>query len=105
MPFRPRVVRRRPLMRAAVVGGVGYAAGKKRAKGQQRMDEVEAEAQQAQEMASQTYSTQPSQAQATGSPLDSGRIEKLKELGSLRDSGVLTEEEFQLEKKRILGEA
>jgi hypothetical protein len=32
-----------------------------------------------------------------------GRIEKLKELGALKEQGVLTEEEFQAEKARILG--
>ena len=32
------------------------------------------------------------------------RLERLKTLASLRDSGALTEEEFQAEKRRILGE-
>jgi hypothetical protein len=31
------------------------------------------------------------------------RLERLKTLASLRDSGALTEEEFQAEKRRILG--
>ena len=36
-------------------------------------------------------------------PTDEGvRLERLKTLGSLRDSGALTEEEFQTEKRRIL---
>jgi hypothetical protein len=32
------------------------------------------------------------------------RIEKLKELGALKEQGVLTEEEFAAEKARILGQ-
>jgi Short C-terminal domain len=37
-------------------------------------------------------------------PSDEGvRLERLKTLASLRDSGALTEEEFQAEKRRILG--
>ena len=37
-------------------------------------------------------------------PSDEGvRLERLKTLASLRDSGALTEEEFQTEKRRILG--
>jgi hypothetical protein len=39
-------------------------------------------------------------------PVSSGegiRLERLKTLASLRDSGALTEEEFQAEKSRILG--
>lgn len=35
-------------------------------------------------------------------PAPADRIELLAKLGALRDSGVLTEEEFQLEKKRVL---
>lgn len=31
------------------------------------------------------------------------KIEQLKKLGELRDSGVLTEEEFAAEKQKILG--
>lgn len=38
---------------------------------------------------------------ATGG-LTSEQIERLKELARLRDSGVLTEQEFQAEKQRIL---
>jgi hypothetical protein len=40
-------------------------------------------------------------------PVPSGegvRLERLKTLASLRDSGALTEEEFQAEKRRILGD-
>jgi hypothetical protein len=38
-------------------------------------------------------------------PIDSGedRIAQLRELGELRDSGVLTEDEFAAEKAKILG--
>ena len=69
--------RRRPVRRAAVVGGAAYA-GKKygERKGEQK-------------------SPQPS------GPEDP--LERLKKLGELRDSGVLTEEEFEAEKNKILG--
>ena len=37
-------------------------------------------------------------------PTDEGvRLERLKTLAALRDSGALTEEEFEAEKRRILG--
>jgi hypothetical protein len=36
-------------------------------------------------------------------PTDQGvRLEQLKQLAALRDSGALTEEEFEAEKRRIL---
>lgn len=39
-------------------------------------------------------------------PSDSGvRIEQLKTLAALRDSGALTEQEFEAEKRRVLGES
>lgn len=98
----PRIRRRRPLVRGAVVGGAGYAIGKKKARDQQRMNDVEAEAKEAKEMTSQP---RPAAPQATSATSEEDRIEKLKELASLRDSGVLTEEEFQQEKKRLLGGA
>ncbi|MDQ5831701.1 MAG: SHOCT domain-containing protein [Actinomycetota bacterium] len=47
----------------------------------------------------QQYAAPPPQPAAAGE----GRIEKLKDLGDLRDQGVLTEEEFAAEKARILG--
>lgn len=36
-------------------------------------------------------------------PAESGRLEQLEKLGKLKDAGVLDEEEFAAEKKRILG--
>ena len=45
----------------------------------------------------QTYAEPPPAA-----PVDD-RYDKLKELGALKDQGVLTEEEFAAEKARILG--
>jgi hypothetical protein len=42
---------------------------------------------------------------ASYTPTDQGvRLEQLKTLASLRDSGALTEAEFEEEKRRILGD-
>ncbi|BBZ40206.1 hypothetical protein MCNS_32690 [Mycobacterium conspicuum] len=49
-----------------------------------------------------TVDVQPSYAAPVPSDEDI-RLERLKTLASLRDSGALTEEEFQAEKRRILG--
>ncbi|MCV7195901.1 SHOCT domain-containing protein [Mycobacterium angelicum] len=47
----------------------------------------------------------PPQPVAAYEPTDDGvRLERLKTLAALRDSGALTEEEFQAEKRRVLGE-
>jgi hypothetical protein len=45
----------------------------------------------------------PQAAPASPSSADSGILAQLKLLGELRDSGVLTDEEFIREKNRILG--
>jgi hypothetical protein len=73
----PPLTRRRPLLRAAMAGAVGYAAGRH----------------------------SPRRARAADSPVpETERIQTLEKLKSLRDSGVLTEEQFNREKERILGE-
>jgi hypothetical protein len=46
------------------------------------------------------YATEPPPPAPAAAPED--RIEKLKELGALKEQGVLTEQEFEAEKARIL---
>ncbi len=88
------LVRRRPLVRAAMVGGAGYAMGKRRAQAQ------EPEAQQAAPPQQQTAEA-PAPAGGGGmSEMD--RIDALKKLGELHDSGVLTDEQFEAEKEKLI---
>jgi Short C-terminal domain len=86
--------RRRPIMRGAMVGGIGYMAGKAGAK------------RAAQESPQGMEGGQPpaaAPAAATAPPPAAGsKIEQLKQLGELRDSGVLTPDEFEREKQKIL---
>jgi hypothetical protein len=81
-------------MRGAMVGGLGYMAGKAGAK------------QAAQESSQGMEGGQPpaaAPAAATAPPAAVGSsIEQLKQLGELRDSGVLTPDEFEREKQKIL---
>ena len=80
---------RRPIAKAAVVGGGAAYAGKKYG---ERKAQPEAEAHQA----------APQQEAPAGAAKDDD-LEQLKKLGELRDSGVLTEEEFEAKKREILG--
>lgn len=77
MPFR----RRRPLLRAAAVGGGAYLAGKRAAE-------------------------RDSAGSATGA-VEGGSgdptLDRLRQLGELHDSGVLTDDEFAAQKSRLLG--
>jgi membrane protease subunit (stomatin/prohibitin family) len=91
-------MRRRPLLGAAVVGGVAYHAGKSRqASAQQEADQnaqlADLQAQQAQ----QQYQAAPEPA-----PSQEDSMAKLAQLKSLLDQGVLTQAEFDAQKTKIL---
>ena len=92
--------RRRPLLRAAAVGGGAYVMGKRHAEGQQY------EADQDQRIAnleSQQQAPAPAAAPAPSSGgISSDAMAKLQELGKLRDQGILTDEEFATQKERLL---
>jgi hypothetical protein len=77
--------RRRPLLRAAAVGGAGYLAGKKRQQGQDDADEGNVD----------------SSAPASGAVSDEG-IDELKKLAELKEQGILTHDEFEEQKRKIL---
>jgi len=88
--------RRRPLARAAMVGGVGYAgyrAGQNREASSQREYDEQAriEALEAQGAAS---------APPAGGGTDS--FEALRQLADLHKEGVLTDAEFEVQKQKIL---
>jgi hypothetical protein len=89
MPF----VRRRPLLRAAAVGGVAYMgakAGTNRAM----------QAQGAQQAPAQPA---PPPAPAAAAPAGDDTISRLTQLASLHSSGALTDEEFTAAKAQVLG--
>jgi len=98
MPF----LRRRPLARAAVVGGAAYAAGRHNANRnaaeadqEARLQELEAQQQQPQ------YAPPPPAAAPAGGITDAG-IEELKKLAELKEQGILTDAEFEVQKAKIL---
>jgi len=88
----PMIRRRRPLLRAAVVGGAAHHAGK-----------VSGERNAMREEQGQAYEAPP----AAPTPGASGGLspeamQQLKELGQLQQSGVLTSEEFEQQKAKLL---
>jgi transcription initiation factor TFIID subunit TAF12 len=79
----PLIGRRRPLLRAAMVGGAGYAVGKR--------------------AAARKAEAPPPAAPAPPSPVsETERVEALNKLKDLLDSGVLTEEQYEAEKQKLL---
>lgn len=90
MPF----VRRRPLLKAAgaaAIGGAAYHAGQRRA-----MTEAQPQGE-----PQQAYAPPPP-APAPSGGMSPQVIEQLKQLGELREQGVLTEDEFEQQKQRLL---
>ena len=91
-------VRRRPLLRAAAVGGAGYMAGKRSA---QRADQEAEQNQQIQQL--QQQPAQPASPPAPAASQSSAdRIAALSQLKELLDQGVLTQAEFETEKAKLL---
>jgi hypothetical protein len=99
--------RRRPLMRAAMVGGGAYVAGKHVANNQaeaasqeQRIADLEAQ-QAAQQPA--PVAAAPVAAAPAAAPAGDDLTSQLVDLKNLMDQGVLSPEEFQQAKAKLLG--
>ena len=89
MPF----VRRRPLLRAAVVGGGAYMAGKHMANAQADQQDQDASQQQQAQQA-------PVPAPRAAGP---SMADQLNQLADLHNQGLLSEDEFAAAKAKLLG--
>lgn len=93
-------MRRRPLLGAAVVGGVAYHAGKR---GQQSRDQEADQNAQIADLQAQQQQQQYQQAPPQAAPAaEEDPMAKLTQLKSLLDQGVLTQAEFDFQKTKIL---
>jgi hypothetical protein len=98
--------RRRPLLRAAMVGGAGYMAGKHRAQsqeGEQGQDDRIAALEQQQAPPQQAAPQQAAPAQAAAPAGGGSIVDKLKELSDLKASGALNDAQFEQAKAQLLG--
>jgi hypothetical protein len=105
--------RRRPLMRAAVVGGGAYMAGKAHARNQAEQAQYQAdqdarisdlEQQQATQQPAQDQYQQAPPPQApppAAAPASSPMIDQLNQLAALHQQGVLTDDEFAAAKAKL----
>ena len=103
-PRRPVVVRRRPLLRTAVLGGGAYMAG--RASAQQAAARAEQEAAQEARISDLEEARQQEQApQVPGQRAEQEPdvLGQLTQLVQLHERGALTDEEFSAAKARLLG--
>jgi hypothetical protein len=95
------LARRRPLLRAAVVGGGAYMAGRSAAQRSAEASEREAaqEARLSDLEQSQPQVPAPRASQAAGSSM----MDQLSQLARMHAEGALTDEEFAAAKARLLG--
>jgi hypothetical protein len=83
------IMRRRPLLRAAAIGGGAYLAGKK--SGQRQADQA-------------GQASQDTAAAASGPPPGTPSIpDQLNKLNALHEQGVLSDTEFASAKAKLLG--
>jgi Short C-terminal domain len=98
MPF----FRRRPLLRAAAVGGGAYYMGKRHAESQGREAEQDAQIDDLQsQQAAPAPAPAPAPTPASGG-ISSDMLQRLSELGKLHEQGVLTDDEFSQQKAKLL---
>jgi hypothetical protein len=91
--------RRRPVLRAATMAGgaaIAYHAGKTSGANASQAQPAEAAGVQ------QVAPTPPAPVSTAAGPSEDA-IAKLKELGQLRDQGILTDQEFEAQKQKVLG--
>jgi Short C-terminal domain len=98
--------RRRPLLRAAVVGGGAYAAGRHMGRQAEQRDYAEAEQnQRLDQMEQQQYAPPPQQyaPPPQQAPAGPSMYDQLQQLSTLHDQGALTDDEFAAAKAKLLG--
>src|SRR3954452_892677 len=91
--------RRRPLMRAAMVGGVAYHAGKKVQQGREQDADTEARLEDLEYQ--QSTAAQAPPAPAAGGISDTA-IQQLQKLTELKSQGIHPDAEFEEQKRKLL---
>ena len=92
--------RRRPLMRAAVVGGGAYVAGRSMGRSAEQRTQAEDEQNQRISDLEQQAPPAPDQ-QAPAAAATSPMIDQLNQLATLHQQGILTDDEFTAAKAKL----
>lgn len=90
--------RRRPLARAAMVGGAAYYTGKRVQEGREADADRDARLE---ELEAQQATSAPPPAPAP----EHDMVEQLERLAKLKEQGILTDEEFAAQKQKLLAGA
>ena len=95
-------MRRRPLARAAVVGGVAYHAGKRGAQNAAAEQDQNQQIADLQNQQAQQQYAPPPPAAAPPAAGGTDMVTQLENLKKLLDEGVLTQAEFDMQKQKLL---
>jgi Short C-terminal domain len=97
--------RRRPLMRAAMMGGAGYVAGKRVQRGSARESDQEARLEALEQEGGGGQAAAPAPAAPAPAAAAGGQdvVARLRELKDLLDAGALSQDEFDAAKRQVLG--
>lgn len=93
------LLRRRPLLRAAAVGGGAYYMGKRHAESQEQDAYQD---QRISDLESQQPAPAPAAAPVASSGVSADAIARLQQLGQLHEQGILTDDEFSQQKAKVL---
>jgi outer membrane murein-binding lipoprotein Lpp len=101
-------VRRRPLLRAAVVGGGAYVAGRSMGRRAEQGQQAEYEQNERisnleQQQPAQAAAPQAAAPQAPAAAQPASMIDQLNQLAALHQQGALTDAEFAAAKAQLLG--
>lgn len=104
-------VRRRPLLRAAAIGGTAYMVGKSNARRQEQQAAMDADQERRlnELEQQQSYQAPPPQYQPAPAPAaapaaaSSPMLDQLNQLATLHQQGVLSDEEFTAAKAKLFG--
>jgi Short C-terminal domain len=94
--------RRRPLMRAAVVGGGAYVAGRSMGRAAEQRSAAEGEQNQRLSDLEQQPPPAPEQ-QVPAAAQTSPMLDQLNQLATLHQQGILTDDEFTAAKAKLFG--
>lgn len=96
-------MRRRPLLRAAAVGGTAYVAGRSMGRRADQRQQAESEQDERIDNLEQQAPAPAAPAPAAPAPAAPSLLDQLNELSALHEQGALTDNEFTAAKAKLLG--
>lgn len=95
--------RRRPLLRAAAVGGTAYVAGRHMGRNAEAQQQAESDQDARIDNLEQQQAPAPAAPAPAAAPAGPSLLDQLNQLSALHEQGALTDNEFTAAKAKLLG--